>query len=51
MSNVSYLRFIVLNFVGAGIWAISIGLAGFYFGQVVERILGDIKQYEVEFMG
>jgi membrane protein DedA with SNARE-associated domain len=51
MSNVSYLRFIVLNFIGAGIWAISIGLAGYYFGQVVESILGDIKQYEVEFMG
>jgi membrane protein DedA with SNARE-associated domain len=51
MSNVPYLRFIVLNFIGAVIWAISIGLAGYYFGQVVESILGDIKQYEVEFMG
>ena len=50
MSNVSYLRFAFLNMIGAGIWAISIAFAGYYFGQVVESVLGDIKKYEVEFM-
>lgn len=50
ISDVSYLRFTLLNLIGAGIWAISIGLAGYYFGQAVEAILGDIKRYEVELM-
>jgi membrane protein DedA with SNARE-associated domain len=50
MSKVRYLRFSLLNFLGAGIWATSIALAGFYFGHAVEAVLGDIKHYEVELM-
>jgi membrane protein DedA with SNARE-associated domain len=50
MSDVSYLRFAVLNLIGAFIWAASIGLAGFYFGHAVETVLGDVKQYELELM-
>lgn len=50
MSEVSYLRYTLLNAIGAGIWASSIGCAGYYFGRAVEAILGDIKQYEVEVM-
>ncbi len=48
MSDVSYLRFASLNIIGAGIWAMSIGAAGYYFGQAVEKVLGDIKHYELE---
>lgn len=48
MSDVSYVRFSLLNLLGAFIWAISIGLAGYYFGHAVEAVLGDIKQYEIE---
>jgi membrane protein DedA with SNARE-associated domain len=51
MSDASYLRFIALNLIGAAIWASCIGFAGYTFGQAVETVLGDIKQYEVEFMG
>lgn len=50
MSKVSYPRYTLLNVPGASIWAISIGCAGYYFGRVVEAILGDIKRYEVELM-
>jgi membrane protein DedA with SNARE-associated domain len=50
ISNVSYIRFTLLNLIGASIWAISIGLAGYYFGQAMEAILGDIKRYEVGLM-
>jgi membrane protein DedA with SNARE-associated domain len=32
MSEVSYLRFTLLNIIGAGIWAIAIASAGYYFG-------------------
>jgi membrane protein DedA with SNARE-associated domain len=48
MSDVSWLRFSLLNLIGAGIWAICFGLAGYYFGQAVEAFVGDIKQYELE---
>lgn len=48
MSKVSYFRFTVLNGLGAGLWAITIGLAGFYFGRSVEVVLGEIKHYEFE---
>jgi membrane protein DedA with SNARE-associated domain len=50
MSNVSYLRFILLNVSGAAIWAASIALAGYYFGHVVETVIGDIKHYELALM-
>jgi len=50
MSNVSYLRFALLNIIGAGIWAISIASAGYFFGRAVDTALGDIKKYELEVM-
>jgi membrane protein DedA with SNARE-associated domain len=50
MSDVSYLRFILLNLPGAAIWAASFGLAGYYFGNAVEAVIGDIKHYELTLM-
>ena len=50
MSDVSYLRFTLLNFIGAAIWATSIGFAGYYFGYILEAMIGDIKQYEAILM-
>jgi membrane protein DedA with SNARE-associated domain len=50
MSNVSYTRFAVLNVIGAAIWAIGIGLAGYFFGRVMETLLGDLKRYELTLM-
>jgi membrane protein DedA with SNARE-associated domain len=51
MSDVSYARFTVFNVIGAIIWATTIGLAGYFFGQAMESVLGDIKHYELEVMG
>jgi membrane protein DedA with SNARE-associated domain len=51
VSNVSYIRFAALNLVGAAIWAIGIGLTGYFFGQIMETILGDLKRYEMALMG
>ena len=48
MSEVSHLRFTLLNIIGAGIWAIA--SAGYYFGQAVETVMGDIKKYELQVM-
>lgn len=50
MSNVSYIRFAVLNLIGAAIWATGIGLGGFFFGQAVETLLGNVKRYELGLM-
>lgn len=40
-------RFALLNFIGAGIWALIFGLAGYAFGQVMEIILVDVDKYEL----
>jgi len=46
-SNVSPLRYLVLNIIGAFIWAAVIGGSGYLFGHVVESFLGNIKHYEL----
>jgi membrane protein DedA with SNARE-associated domain len=51
MSGVSWLRYTLLNVIGAGIRASVVGLAGYYLGQAVEAVFGDIKHYELELMG
>ena len=40
-------RFFVLNFLGAWLWAITIGAAGYLFGHAIEQVLADVKSYEV----
>lgn len=47
MSGVQVWKFFVLNFISAVLWAISIGLLGYYFGHTAEIIIGDIKRFEV----
>jgi membrane protein DedA with SNARE-associated domain len=42
-TNISPLRFFALNGIGAGIWAISFGLGGYYLGDVLERFLQEAK--------
>jgi len=51
MSPVPTRRFIFLNAVGALVWAVAIGSASYLFGHTMEIILGDIKHYELEFLG
>jgi membrane protein DedA with SNARE-associated domain len=46
-SNVSPLRFLVLNILGASLWALSIAVSGYFFGRVVELFLGKLKRYEL----
>lgn len=37
--SMSHLRFVVLNAIGAVIWAVAFGTAGWMFGNVVTRVL------------
>jgi len=43
ISNIPPLRFFLLNGIGAGIWAISFGVGGYYLGDVLERFLQETK--------
>lgn len=46
-SHVSISRFVILNVIGAAIWAVVVGSAGYLFGQAVEAVLADIKHYQL----
>jgi len=51
MSEVSYWRFLLLNVAGEAVWSSCIACAGYFFGQGLEAILGDVKRYELAVMG
>lgn len=51
VSNVSYVRFATLNLIGAATWATLIGVGGFYFGEALEAVLGNVKRYEIALGG
>ena len=44
MSELSWPRFIVLNFIAAGLWANSFAWGGYLIGKAFEAVLGDITQ-------
>ena len=41
------MRYLVLNGLGALIWAIAIGLLGYLLGQTVQLFLEHVKRYEI----
>jgi membrane protein DedA with SNARE-associated domain len=45
-SGIAPIRFLALDICGALIWALSIGMLGYYFGHAIEIFIGEIKQYE-----
>ncbi len=47
MSKLPVERFMILNFIGASIWSIVIGLCGYLFGYTLENLIGDLKKYEI----
>ena len=50
LSAVSAMRFVSFNSLGATIWAIGIGMAGYLFGQALELLLSDFKRLEELFL-
>lgn len=50
-SRVSALRFSIFNVVGAIIWAVSVSLAGYYLGNVVEKLIGDLHAIQYYVIG
>ncbi len=47
MSAVAGWRFLLFNALGASIWAVAIGGAGYLFGHALELLLADIKKIEL----
>jgi membrane protein DedA with SNARE-associated domain len=45
-TDISGVKFFVLNAIGAAIWAVSFGFAGYFFGSLVTTVLKDVKQIE-----
>jgi membrane protein DedA with SNARE-associated domain len=48
MSQIKTGNFIILNVVGALVWAIVVGTLGYMFGAALEVIITDIEHYELE---
>ena len=46
MSSVSWLRFFVLNLLGATVWAVLISGLGYLFGNALELVLTNLRHYE-----
>ncbi len=46
ISKLSPRRFALLNFIGALLWTLIFGMAGYLFGQLMEILFVDIKRYE-----
>ena len=51
VSGISPARFLVLNFVGASLWAVAIGLLGYFVGQAAEHLIVEVKRYEFWLLG
>lgn len=47
MSGVHPLRYLVLNGIGAVVWAITVGVLGYLLGQTIELFLEEAKKYEL----
>ena len=44
ISGIDWRRFLVLNFIAAGLWAVTFIGAGYLFGQASEAMLGDLAE-------
>ncbi|MCG6872673.1 MAG: DedA family protein [Gammaproteobacteria bacterium] len=44
-------RFLLLNILGAFLWAVVIGVLGYLFGHALELFIADIKRYELLILG
>lgn len=44
-------RYLLLNGLGAAIWATALGLAAYHFGALLEGLLGNVKKYELWVLG
>ncbi|MHB8623544.1 MAG: DedA family protein [Sulfuricaulis sp.] len=46
-AHIPRLRFSLLNLIGAVVWAISFGSAGYLFGEAIRAYLVDLRRFEI----
>lgn len=46
-SRLSPVRFALINLLGAGVWAVLFVMAGYWAGQALEHLLGNLKPYRL----
>jgi len=51
MSPIPTAQFVLLNALGALLWAVAVGIGGYLFGSALESIFGNIKHYELPILG
>ena len=51
VSSVAVLKFVVLNAIGALVWAIGVAVGGYVFGNALELVMGNLKHYEFRLFG
>jgi membrane protein DedA with SNARE-associated domain len=51
VSTVPVVQFVVLNAIGALVWAIGVAVGGYVFGTALELVMGDLKHYEFRLFG
>lgn len=50
LCNISIKRFLILNVISAAVWAVALGVAGYFFGRAMEAFLQNVKRYELAVM-
>ncbi len=50
-SNLPTSRFFILHVIGAALWAIGVGLIGYFFGNLAERLLGNLHEIDHILLG
>ena len=50
-SRMNPVKFFILNFTGALVWAIAVAYLGFQFGHLAEAMMGKIQKYEMYILG
>ena len=50
MSNLSTTRFVVLNAIGAVLWATTFSCTGYYLAKAINAISGNLARYELVFV-
>jgi membrane protein DedA with SNARE-associated domain len=51
MGDIRLIVFVVLDAVSVLVWAIVVSSLGFFFGRIIENIIGDIRHYELQLAG
>jgi membrane protein DedA with SNARE-associated domain len=50
LSDISTVKFVILNAVSAAVWAVALGVLGYFFGHAMEYVLEDVRKYELAVM-